>query len=316
MSVSSVTFTAAATVEQWEEMKPAIVDAWLNRASDLKDMVLILKQEYNLVSTVKICRTRLQRWGMTTYKKRQAGTDDESPMQPVRKRKGTKFKGKKDSDPASPSLNPLNGVLSLSDAFRVPEFFFYSIDVFISYALKESLVQQPKAGDLIHPKADEDYSLCWQEIADLYQAAEGYFRGECWKKFVNTIKKAHLELRILVGLPDLQPEDFQMVWQRTMITRFWRICHRLIKLDTLWPQYGYSFLLDFVIEFERLVNTFYGEPSPLGQMLRTIAQIDKEHIQAVVRRGASRSIGVMAPMIDERQRRIVMYAWTDFMYRN
>ncbi|EXL70784.1 hypothetical protein FOPG_13403 [Fusarium oxysporum f. sp. conglutinans race 2 54008] len=316
MSDISVTFTAASNIDKWEEMKPAVIYTWLQQACSLKHLVFILREEYNIISTEKTCRTHLQRWGLATYKKRQTGTHQSSSAQPPRRRKGTKFKAREDDSRVLLSLHPQNGALSPSYAFRLPEFVFYSIDVFVSHSLKERLYQQPKARDLIHAKVEIDYSLCWQEIADLYQAAEGYFKGECWKKFVNTIKKARLEIRILAGLLDSQPEEFQKMWQQAMITRFWRICHRLIKLDLRWPQYGYSFLLDFLIEFERLMSLFYGKSNPLGQLLRAIVQVDKEHIQMVVRNGASRTIGVMAPMIDERQRRMVMFAWTDFMYRN
>ncbi|KAF5579611.1 hypothetical protein FPCIR_11026 [Fusarium pseudocircinatum] len=316
MSDISVTFTAASTIDKWEKMKPAIIYTWLKQACSLKHLVFILREEYNIISTEKTCRTHLQRWGLATYKKRPTGTHGSSSTQPPRRRKGTRFKAREDDNHLLLFPHPQNGTIPPSYAFRVPEFVFYSIDVFVSHSLKETLSQHPKASDLIHAKVKVDYSLCWQGIAGLYQAAEGYFKGECWKKFVNSIKKARLEIRILAGLLESQPEEFQRAWHQAMITRFWRVCHRLIKLDLRWPQYEFSFLSDFLIEFEKFMTLFYGRLNPLAQLLRAIIQVDKDHIQMVVRNGASRTIDVMAPMIDERQRRMVMFVWTDFMYKN
>lgn len=51
MSNISVTFTAASNIDRWEEMKPAIIRAWMRQARNLKHMVLILRVYYNIIST-------------------------------------------------------------------------------------------------------------------------------------------------------------------------------------------------------------------------------------------------------------------------
>ncbi|KAH7247663.1 uncharacterized protein BKA55DRAFT_691789 [Fusarium redolens] len=317
MSASLVTYTAASSDDSWEQLRPAITHAWLNRASDLKHLKSILRQEYSIISTEKTCRTHLKRWGLLTYKRRQDGAFAKSLVHPPRARKGIAFRGERCIDQISRTSSPMTKNPVLPTAFRLQEFVLHSIDVFVSHSFPEPLATttQLKARDLIHPKYNKDYSLSWQSVADLYQAAEGYFRGECYKKFVNTIRKAHLELKFLIGLPDSQSKDFQQTCQHTMITRFWRICHRLFKLDFLWPQYRYSFLLDFLIEVERLVSWFHGTSHPFARLLRAMGRLDKEYLQAVLKMGASRTIGVMAPMMDQRQRRMVFYAWTDFTHK-
>lgn len=51
MSASLVTYTAASSSEVWEQLRPAITHAWLNRAADLKHLRSILREEHNIIST-------------------------------------------------------------------------------------------------------------------------------------------------------------------------------------------------------------------------------------------------------------------------
>ncbi|SPJ70413.1 uncharacterized protein FTOL_00141 [Fusarium torulosum] len=299
MPSSSVAYTAASGTDVWEHLRPAITHAWLNRASGLEEFVSIIREDYGIVST------------------RQNGVSETFLVQPIRARKGTTLQKKRLVDETHRRSTPVNRNIVLPTVFRFQEFVLYSVDTFVSYSFPEPLdaTAYQKARDLIHPRYTEDYSLVWQSIADLYQAAEGYFRGECFKKFFNTIQKAHLELKLLIGLPISQPRDFQRTCQHTMITRFWRICHRLLKLDSLWPQYQYSFLLDSLIEFESLVSWFHGPSHPFARLLQTIGRLEREYLPHVMRLGASRTVGVMAPRMDQRHRKLVFWAWTDFTHK-
>jgi hypothetical protein len=238
-------------------------------------------------------------------------------VQPIRARKGITLQKQRLVDEAHRSSSSVDKNIASPTVFRLQEIVLYSVDVFVGYSFPEPLdaTTYQRARDLIHPRYSEDYSLAWQSIADLYQAAEGYFRGECFKKCFNTIQKAHVELKFLIGLPDSQSRDFQRTCQHTMITRFWRICHRLLKLDFLWPDSQYSFLLDFLIEFESLVSWFHGPSHPFARLLRSIGRLEKNYLPHVLRLGASRTIGVMAPTMDPRHRKLVFYAWTDFTHR-
>ncbi|KAJ0138293.1 Uncharacterized protein HZ326_18767 [Fusarium oxysporum f. sp. albedinis] len=317
MSASLVTYTAASSSEVWEQLRPAITHAWLNRAADLKHLRSILREEHNIISTEKTCRTRLKNWGLSTYKRRQDEASAKPLIQPPRKRKGSAFRMERRIDQVIRSSSPINKQPASPTAFRLQEFVLHSIDVFVGHLFPKPLATttQLKARDLIHPKYNEDYSLSWQSVADLYQAAEGYFRGECFRKFSSTIGRAHLELNFLIGLSVSQAQNFQQICQHTMITRFWRICHRLIKLDILWPKYEYSFLMDFLIEVETLVSWFHGPSHPFARLLRGIGRLERKYLKNVLKMGASRTISIMAPEMDERQRRMVFYTWSDFTYK-
>ncbi|KAM5365159.1 hypothetical protein ACJZ2D_011146 [Fusarium nematophilum] len=319
---SSVTYSQGSSNAEWEGMRPTITHIWLNQAYHLRDLIHILRHQYGIVSTEKICRVRLQRWGLNTYKRPGALVSQDGSREPPRKRKSRQTGGSANqgqSQPPLPLLDsavpaPSTGIFVRPDAYRRLELVLHSIDQFANALFGDSRERFTYV-ELIRPKVQEDHSLSWQRIADLYEAAEGYFRGGCMRKFLNSTRKARLELQLLVDLPALQPTEIQRMHQHVMITRLWRICHKLLRLDLAWLQYEYSFLLDFLIEFERLVYKTYGEIHPLRSLLSVLSRMSKEDVHGVVRLGAERTMWVLAPGMDERKGKLVFLYWTGFMYQ-
>lgn len=133
------------------------------------------------------------------------------------------------------------------------------------------------------------------------------------KKFVNSLKKAHLELRLLIALLPARPGGVQELHHQVLISSFWRICHKLLRIDLTWLRYEFSFLSDFLMEFEKLVYDKYGGPHPLQGLLFTLSQTDKADVQEILRLGATRTVEVIAPAVEKKRRALVLRFWTDFM---
>ncbi|KAH7268266.1 hypothetical protein B0J15DRAFT_578326 [Fusarium solani] len=311
-SVHSVTYSKAPTHAEWERLRPTITHIWLHQARHLKDLVNTLRTLYGLAVTEKTCRTRIEQWGLSTYQKSGTQARRNASTQPVRTRKGRRYKSQ--SRPKDPSGQcPAAYSLSTAAAYQSHELVLYSVDRFV-YAVFQDSTPRFTHRDLIRPRFEEDYCLSWQGIADLYKSSEGYFRGGCMKKFVNGIKKAHLELRILVSLWPDASKDMQKLHYHMMVSRFWRMCHVLLKLDSAWPQYEYSFVLDFLIEFLKLISWLCGERHPFLQLLSALARTSKAEMHLMLRYGVERTIGVMGPALNQRQGKMVFRYWTSHVY--
>ncbi|RSL45383.1 hypothetical protein BHE90_000350 [Fusarium euwallaceae] len=308
----SVTYSKALTHAEWERLRATITHIWLHQARDLKDMVVRLRTQYGLAVTEKTCRTRLERWGLSTYKRSGRHAGRHASIQPVRRRKGRGFQNQVCPE-HSFGQGPAAFSLTTAGAYQSHELVLYSVDRFI-YAIFQDSTPRFSHRDLIRPRFVEDYCLSWQGIADLYKSSEGFFRGGCMKKFVNGIKKAHLELRILVSLWPDASKDMQKPHYHMMVSRFWRICHVLLKLDNTWPQYEFSFVVDFLIEFLKLISWLCGENHPFLQLLSILARASKAEMHLMLRYGVERMIGVMGPALNQRQGKMVFGYWTSHIY--
>ncbi|RSL42168.1 hypothetical protein CEP54_015576 [Fusarium duplospermum] len=211
---NSVTYSKALTHAEWERLRATITHIWLHQARDLKDLVHRLRTQYGLAVTEKTCRTCLERWGLSTYKRSGTQARRNASAHPVRRRKGRGFQNQARPE-HSFGEGPAAYSLTTATTYQSHELVLYSVDRFI-YAVFQDSTPTFNHWDLIRPRFAEDYCLTWQEIADIYKSSEGYFRGGCMKKFVNGIKKAHLELRILVSLWHDASKDMQKLHYHMM----------------------------------------------------------------------------------------------------
>jgi hypothetical protein len=215
---------------------------------------------------------------------------------------------------------------------------FRSMDQFIRVAFGDS-VHRFTYRDLLIPTVTGDSSLQWQRVADLYCATESYLRAGCKKKFVTSRDKAHLELRFLVRstspwvsqllksgrvkdqstlqrLERLKAPlsmEAQRVRHLVFLVRFWRICHKLLKLDLAWPEHEYSFVTDFLLELQWMVRNTYSEHHSFCKFLIALCQVSKVDMQEMLSEGASQTVQVIGSAVQAKMA-IILRFWTNFLY--
>lgn len=248
-----------------------------------------------------MCRSRLTAWGLSTYKKSKGKTTQTASSNPPRTRKGR------------PTIRTLAPVLQQPDAYRVPMIFINLVDQLI-LALFQNAKPWSTHLHLIRPKVPamvsvDDY-IQWGRVVDLYHSALTNFKGLCTRKLRTSLREARLQLRKLVPLPRSLDAAIRPLHYLVMITNFWRVCHRILELDLFWLQHQYSFLSDFVLEFERMAYNHYGRHHPLRRLLFMLANQTKADIKHFLRIGANRTVDFMMPKIEQKKRVVVIRYWT------
>lgn len=109
--------------------------------------------------------------------------------------------------------------------------------------------------------------------------------------------------------------DVQRTRHRIFIVNFWRLCHRLLRSDLAWLQYGYSYVQDFLLELEIVAVKEYGPYHPLCKLLMALVEllgeVSKADMLEVLSLGVSRTIQSMAPGVTSGQKRsLVFRQWT------
>lgn len=248
-----------------------------------------------------MCRSRLKAWGLSTYKKSKGETTQTASGNPSRRRKGRL------------TISTLSPVLKQPDVYRIPMIFINLVDQLIL-----SLFQHDKPWSthqhLFRPKIPDEVSvddyIQWEKVADLYNSALINFKSLSTKKLRASLYDARLQLRLLMPSPaSLTPKE-QPFHHLVMVTSFWRICHRILELDSFWLQHQYSFLFDFVLEFEKIAFNHYGKYHPLRRLLFMLANQTKADMKHFLRIGASRTVDFMMPKIEQKKRAVVIWYWT------
>jgi len=300
-----------------------------------------------------MCTTHLQKWGLFTYKRRGGQDGQESPAEPQRKRKNRLLQRKRESLPRFTSRpirpitpSPATTNLVHPNVYRPHELALHLVGHLV-YAVFGDSRSHLTHRDLLYPKPEQPNEVEWLGIPDLYYTAEGYFRAEKMKKFTNKIAEARLNLRSPVFNLALctgnVPIDLKRGQYLVMISRFWRICHKLLQKDSIWDRYDYSFVSDFLLEFAKLVSeascktprrTYVkgsktacrklvgpceqpercGKQHPLYKLLFTLAQFSKADMKSMLRLCAARTVETLAPGLVHAKRRLVLRHWTCYMY--
>lgn len=233
----------------------------------------------------------------------------------------------------------------------MPEFIIHSIDTFILGIFADSIVGFGVADLVPQRDAIRSGKLQWLAIENLYCTAEMNFRGGFLQRFARNMKTAHQNLWDLVRPPsgtgkerqrleakvnkrqaklkrtrDARSPAFQQYLERQgqplsaselrarhreFIVAFWRICHSLLQQDLKWRQYEFSFLMDFLLELERIFGKAYGQHHPLHTLLFALCQVPRTDMTDVLRVGASRTLEVMGPSLAGKYRNIVLRRWTN-----
>jgi hypothetical protein len=269
----------------------------------------------------KACTTRIQKWGLFTYKTRARQTSQEASKEPSRKRRERSLQRKTENPkPAFPTSQviaptPMATSLIQPNAYRRHEVVLYSTDRLV-YALFGDSKLGFSHGDLIFPKigGSNNYRMLWMEIADLYHTAWIYSNDI---ELPERIQKARSTLRDMVHDLDSCSEDVSMELKRgrylVMISTFWRLCHKLIRYDRRWYQ-RYPFVSEFLLSFAEFVYQAYGLEHPVYKLLDALAQIASAEIEVLLRLGTIRTIERMTSGLYVK-RRMVVRCWTDFLYQ-
>lgn len=231
----------------------------------------------------------------------------------------------------------------------------YSIEQFVQGVFGNSVLQFT-CRDLVMPKLGNapSWNLGWKQIPDLYRTAEQHFRLGNTRGRKAAERTIRLELQLLVELerPTVRdhgaltinptadgtrrarkayrrqwsklranasmtdPRGAQYTRHHYFISWFWRICHKLLRMDLAWSGYQYSFVLDFVLELEKLARIHYGKEHPLHMLLYALASIQKADLQHILSLGVSRTLQAMAPAAKGLNVALVFLFWTDYLYKD
>jgi len=63
------------------------------------------------------------------------------------------------------------------------------------------------------------------------------------------------------------------------LSRFWRLCHKLLRLDLALSRYKFSFVSHFLLELEALARIYCGASQPLHMLLYVLASLPKPDLQ-------------------------------------
>uniref|UniRef100_L2FSG4 Uncharacterized protein n=1 Tax=Colletotrichum fructicola (strain Nara gc5) TaxID=1213859 RepID=L2FSG4_COLFN len=238
------------------------------------------------------------------------------------------------------------------ESYRLLELMQYCIDHFIE-AVFGKAAQNFSFLDLMWSKGNG--GLNWERIGDFYCVAERSFHDQKFrfragrkKHSLSGLKvlrnsrgldQARCQVRLLLRAEHdgysralakvtnpsalhrlkevMAPPSIDVLRtrHRIFIVNFWRLCHRLLRNDLAWPQYGYSYVQDFLLELEIVAIKECGPYHPLYKLLvalvKLLGEVSKADMLEVLSLGVSRTIQSMAPGVTSGQKRsLVFRRWT------